>query len=166
MRIREGVMFRSWRVSIRSLPAVFCAAAMATTTPVLAADVISVTLDQAKIINLPDGATTIVIGNPIVADITMLKRNNQMILTGKGYGETNLIALDSNGAAVGESIVRVIGPTSAVVVQRGLDRESYSCAPRCEPTVRLGDTSKFMSEIGSQITTRNSLASPGGGQQK
>ena len=137
------------------------AAAMISGDLAHAADTITVTLDQARIINLPDGASTIIIGNPIVADVTMLRRNNQMILTGKGFGETNLIALDANGAAVGESVVRVVGPTTGLYVQRGMERESYSCAPRCEPTVRLGDTSKYMSEVGTQITQRNSLALPG-----
>lgn len=128
-----------------------------------AADVITVVLDQAKIINLPEGASTIIIGNPIVADATMLKKNNQMILTGKGFGETNLIALDTTGAAVGESVIRVVSPTNDLVVQRGMDRESYSCLPRCEPTVRLGDANKYMTETGSQIQARNSMSQPGGG---
>jgi Flp pilus assembly secretin CpaC len=107
-------------------------------------------------------ASTIIIGNPIVADVTMLKRNNQMILTGKGFGETNLIALDQSGAAVGESIVRVVAPKTNLVVQRGLERQSYSCAPRCEPTVQLGDTSSYMTEVGAQITQRNQLSQPAG----
>lgn len=125
-----------------------------------AADVITVTLDQAKIINLPNGSNTVIIGNPIVADLTLLPRNNQVVLTGKGFGETNLIALDSSGAAVGETIVRVVGVKTGLVVQRGMERESYHCAPRCEPTVQLGTTTKFMQEISGQISSRNSLATP------
>lgn len=125
-----------------------------------AEDIITVTLDQAKIINLPAGSNTVIIGNPIVADLTLLPRNNQVVLTGKGFGETNLIALDAAGAAVGETIVRVVGVKTGLVVQRGMERETYHCAPRCEPTVQLGTTTKFMQEISGQISARNSLATP------
>jgi hypothetical protein len=37
-------------------------------------DLIAVTLDQAKIAKLPAGATTLIIGNPMIADVTMLKK--------------------------------------------------------------------------------------------
>lgn len=156
----EDSMFQ--RSCVTSFTAAFLVAIVAA-APARAADVITVVLDQAKIINLPEGANTIIIGNPIVADATMLRRNNQMILTGKGFGETNLIALDSSGAAVGESVIRVVSPKNDLVVQRGMDRESYSCMPRCEPTVRLGDAQKYMSEVGSAIQQRNQMSLPGGG---
>ena len=58
-------------------------------------DLIAVTLDQAKIAKLPAGATTLIIGNPMIADVAMLKNNNSMVITGKGFGQTNLIALDA-----------------------------------------------------------------------
>ncbi len=154
----------SQRSCVKSALAIALAAgSLWASVPAMAADVITVVLDQAKIINLPEGANTIIIGNPIVADATMLRRNNQMILTGKGFGETNLIALDSSGAAVGESVIRVVSPTNDLVVQRGMDRESYSCMPRCQPTVRLGDAQKYMSEVGSAIQQRNQMSLPGGG---
>ena len=60
-------------------------------------DLIAVTLDQAKIAKLPAGATTLVIGNPMIADVTMLKNNNSMVITGKGFGQTNLIAINGEG---------------------------------------------------------------------
>ena len=40
-----------------------------------AADLIDVTLDQAKVLQLPDKTATVIVGNPIIADVTMLKRN-------------------------------------------------------------------------------------------
>ena len=59
-------------------------------------DRIEVVLDQAKVLKMPKDAQTVIIGNPIVADITVLK-NRSMILTAKGYGVTNMIALDAQG---------------------------------------------------------------------
>lgn len=101
-------------------------------------ETIVVTLDRATILSLPQNATTIIIGNPSVADVTMIKKTNQMVLTAKGFGQTNMIALDSEGKSVGESNIRVVENKSNIVVQRGMERESWDCSPRCNPTVSLG----------------------------
>lgn len=121
-------------------------------------DVITVNLDRAKVIQLPDKTSTVVVGNPIIADVTLLKRSNRMVLTGKGFGETNLIALDASGNALGESIIRVMPGTKSLVLQRGMDRESYNCSPSCQPTVTLGDSSKYTGEIAGAIQSRNSMS--------
>ena len=129
-----------------------------------AEEVITVFLDQAKIIQLPEKTATVILGNPLIADLTMLKRNNKMILTGKGYGETNLIALDTGGNAIGESVVRVAAGEKTLTVQRGLDRDSYHCNPRCNPTVVLGDDAKYMGEAAGQISARNTASGPAAGR--
>jgi Flp pilus assembly secretin CpaC len=66
---------------------------------------IAVTLDQAKIARLPQGTATLIVGNPMIADVTMLKNNNTMIITGKGFGQTNLIAIDGAGSLIEEERV-------------------------------------------------------------
>ncbi|MDB5572090.1 MAG: pilus assembly protein [Hyphomicrobiales bacterium] len=124
-------------------------------------ETIMVVLDEAKVLQLPPSATTVIVGNPLIADVTMLKKTNQMVLTGKGYGQTNLIALDGRGKSVGESTLRVVGPQHGLVIQRGLERESYDCAPRCQPTARLGDSQKFTAEAVTGITSRNQASQPG-----
>src|ERR1700722_13131013 len=48
----------------------------------------AVVLDQAKIARLPQGTATLIVGNPMIADVTMLKNNNTMVITGKGFGQT------------------------------------------------------------------------------
>ncbi|MDQ1532223.1 MAG: hypothetical protein QOE37_2384, partial [Microbacteriaceae bacterium] len=104
-----------------------------------AEETIAVTLDRARVVKLPDRTQTLVIGNPIIADVTPLKSNGLMVITGKSYGTTNLIALDAAGNPVAESMVRVDAAENALLVQRGMSRESYACSPRCEPTINLGD---------------------------
>lgn len=121
-----------------------------------ASSAISLVLNKAKVLQLPSNAVTIVVGNPIVADVTMLKRSKHMILTGKGFGETNLIALDAQGRSVGESLIRVTAPTKNLIVQRGMERETWDCTPRCQPTFSLGDSTRFAGENAAQIQTRNS----------
>jgi hypothetical protein len=121
-------------------------------------DVIAVTLDQAKIARLPTGATTLIIGNPMIADVTMLKASGVMVVTGKGYGQTNMIAINSDGQVLDEKQIRVVPTTTVLVLQRGDSRVSYSCNPGCMPTVQLGDDNDLFSKAGTQITMRNGLA--------
>ena len=126
-----------------------------------AADIINVYLDQAKIIEIPETTATVVIGNPLFVDAAMLKSGGKLVLTGKGFGETNLVTLDKNGAAVSELIVRVHPGERSLIVQRGAERESYTCNPRCQPVVSLGDSARFMGETSSQINSRNAAANAG-----
>jgi hypothetical protein len=132
-------------------------------TGAAAETVLNVSINQAKIAKVPDGTKTLVIGSPIVADVTLLHGSNTMVVTGKGYGETNLIALDSSGNALEEQVIRVEPTRSNLVVQRGMERESYSCTPTCMPVVELGDAPPIFGETSAQITARNALAAPSGG---
>ena len=122
------------------------------------AEKLVVTTDRAKIIKLPNQTKTVIVGNPIVADVTIGK-DGLVILTGKSFGTTNLIALDGTGAILNESTIQVQQANeNLVVIQRGLDRETYSCTPTCMPTVALGDETKYFTDAGSASTTRNKLA--------
>src|SRR5215471_19511507 len=103
-----------------------------------AAETVTVVLDQAQLMKLPDKVGTIIIGNPLIADVA-LQAGGTMVITGKGYGSTNLIVLDRGGATVMTKTIQVVGPRDAVVMYRGIDRESYSCAPTCERRITLGD---------------------------
>ena len=107
---------------------------------------ILVDMDYARIVKMPEGAQTLVIGNPMVADVTMLKNNQLLVITGKSFGTTNLIVLDRTGAQVGESIIRVVSANDTLTVQRGPHRESYSCNPDCFPTINLKDSQAFQAE--------------------
>ena len=122
------------------------------------ADSLVVKTDRAKIIKLPDQTKTVIVGNPIIADVTIGK-DGLVILTGKSFGTTNLIALDGTGAILNESTIQVQQANeNLVIMQRGLDRETYSCTPTCMPTVALGDETKYFTDAGSASTTRNKLA--------
>lgn len=139
------------------------ALAVAVTAPASAApqgsrDTVSVMVDHAKVVRLPEKAQTVIVGNPGIADVSVQK-NGVMVVTGKSFGVTNLIALDAGGALLAESLVRVGAASDSVLtVQRGLERESYSCTPICQPSVQLGDASRYFSEAGGQINARNALA--------
>ncbi|MFI5015813.1 MAG: pilus assembly protein N-terminal domain-containing protein, partial [Hyphomicrobiales bacterium] len=102
---------------------------LALSAGIASAETLVVVTDRAKIIKLPDKTKTVIVGNPIVADVT-LGKDGLVVLTGKSFGATNLIALDAAGAILNESTVQVQQASeNMVVMQRGMDRETYSCTP-------------------------------------
>jgi hypothetical protein len=123
--------------------------------------VLKVTVDQAMVLPLRADAKTLVVGNPAIADVTMLKGGLAMVVTGKGYGETNMIALDAQSNIIDEKQIDVEPTRSVLVVQRGNARESYWCNPTCMPTVQLGDENTAFSQASGQIDARNALAQGG-----
>jgi hypothetical protein len=143
-----------------SLPALALALGVLAGKPASAAD-INVLLDEARLVKLPDRVSTIVIGNPLIADATV-QAGGLLVITGKGYGATNLIALDRSGAVLLERSVEVQPPRgNVVVVYKGVDKESYSCTPHCDRRLTLGDGSTFFDAAAAQISARNALAQSG-----
>jgi Flp pilus assembly secretin CpaC len=128
------------------------------TAPARAADTITVTLDQATIIKMPEHVTTLVVGNPLIADVST-QPGGLLVVTGKGYGTTNLIELDHSGAVLAERNIEVRAPEEQLVhVFRGPLRESYSCTPDCEPRLMLGDDQAHFNGTLQQTGTRASVA--------
>jgi hypothetical protein len=125
-------------------------------------ETITVALDRAKMIRVPDGTQTMVVGNPLVADVTLLKGNGTMVLTGRSFGSTNLILLDATGTPIAESLIEVTFAPGAVTLMRGAKRESYSCTPQCAPSVALGDDKEFLSENIGNVRSRSGAALSGG----
>ncbi len=121
------------------------------------AEVVSVALDQAKLLRLPDRVSTIIIGNPAIADGT-LQTGGLLVVTGKGYGTTNLMVLDSRGTVIAEHTITVSAPTHGVTVFRGADRETLSCAPNCQRTLVPGDAQGVFESVVQQNSTRNGLS--------
>jgi Flp pilus assembly secretin CpaC len=129
-------------------------------SPAGAAEVINVIMDQAKIAPVPDRTATLVVGNPLIADVSV-QAGGTMVLTGKGYGVTNVIALDHAGKVLSDKLVRVKGPLENVVVYRGMTRESYTCAPNCERRITLGDSPEYFETTLTQTAVRNNRALTG-----
>ncbi len=127
------------------------------------ADTVSINLDQARLLKIPDRVTTIVIGNPLIADAA-LQSGGLLVVTGKGYGATNLLALDREGKVVMSKTVQVGSPggEDLMVVYRGVVRETWSCAPECQPRNTLGDGTAYFSDTLGQIGARNGAAQGGG----
>ena len=106
---------------------------------------VTVHIDQAALLKLPERTATLVIGNPLIADAVV--HDGALVITAKSYGVTNLVLLDRSGAMLSEYPVRVVAPSDNVVaVYRGIERESYSCAPNCERRIMLGDSPLYLTQ--------------------
>lgn len=120
---------------------------------------VSVELDLAAVIRIPEGTDTLAIGNPAIADVTAPRAGGFTVITGKSYGTTNMLALDRDGQVLHEMMINVKAPQAATVtVQRGFARETWSCQPRCEPTVTLGDAPDYFGGSSGQVGSRNGMA--------
>jgi hypothetical protein len=124
-----------------------------------AINAIAVNVDQAKLVKLPNRVATIVVGNPLIADVA-LQSGGIIVVTGKGYGATNFIAMDRAGEVLVDRVIQVEGPTDQLVtVYRGVDRESYSCMPICQRRITLGDGESFFKATMDQSGNLSSQAS-------
>ena len=151
IRARAFSGFRVLTVALLGLPAASMAAPDR--------DRIAVNVDQAKLVRLPGRVATIVVGNPLIADVT-LQTGGVVVVTGKGYGATNFIAMDRGGEVLVDRVIQVEGPTDQLVtVYRGVERESYSCMPICQRRVTLGDGETYFKSAIDQAGSLNSQAS-------
>jgi len=126
--------------------------------PAAAAETLTVTVDQATVMKLPEKVATIVVGNPLIADVAV-QSGGLVVVTGKGYGSTNLIVLDRAGAVLMERSVVVRGARDqSVQVYRGVERETYSCTPDCERRITLGDSVPYFQATIDQSENRSSRA--------
>ena len=140
--------FRSQRTRVRALFGFRALAVAILLWPLTAfaevpSDVIAVNVDQAKLVKIPARVATLVVGNPLIADVT-LQAGGIIVVTGKGYGATNFIAMDRAGEILVDRVIQVEGPTDQLVtIYRGVERETYSCMPICQRRVTLGDGAAY-----------------------
>jgi len=119
------------------LLAAVSAAALA---PTASAEDIRVPPDQARVITFNAPAKTVFVGNPTIADITVIDSTHVFVL-GKNQGTTNIIALDATGhELVDQQIVVIDRPGTMVTVQHGQGQVTLSCSSeRCASLVIPGD---------------------------
>lgn len=96
------------------------------------ADGLNVVMNQAKIVKLARAADTIVIGNPEIADASVQDATT-IVLTGRGFGVTNLVVLDEEGQPIVDEQVYVSRHDArSVRVYRRAEVHTLSCTPLCE----------------------------------
>ncbi len=114
--------------------------------PASAADLI-VRYDQSQLLRLPRPATEIIIGNPSIADVS-LQGGNLLVVTGKTFGITNVIALDADRNVIQDQRVVVERDDRRVVnLHKGGTRFTYSCSPNCETNLTIGDDKGYFEMV-------------------
>lgn len=126
--------------------------------PAVSRGVISVQADHAKIQRLPRSASTIILGNPLIADVTV-EGGKLLVITGKNYGTTNLIALDQAGVEIAHFKIHVkTNGIHKLTVQSGVAKLSYTCAPRCEREYQAGDDPASLEALNKSIKNKATLS--------
>jgi len=121
-------------------------------------NVVPVLVDQATLVRLDRPAAEIVVGNPSIADVSV-QSGKVLVVTGKSFGETNLIVMDADGKVVVNRQLIVQEPrTGFVTMYRGGARQTLHCAPYCTPPLVIGDTPDIFGAVANQIQTKQSIS--------
>ncbi|MCA1300798.1 pilus assembly protein N-terminal domain-containing protein [Stappia indica] len=155
-RKKPGAFFR--------LAAITLAMCISSSLPAIAQDgAVEVMTDRAKVFRIDAPADTVIVGNPAIADVTMYDRQT-VVVTGKLYGTTNLVILDKKGEPIIDEVIRVsTSGNDVVTVMRNTSRTTYSCAPDCEPVLRVGDNADAFEAQTKQATSRNDMSEKAAG---
>ena len=75
--------------------------------------VVALALDEVHTLTFETPVATVYVGNPTIADVTMIDARHAFV-QGKGYGRTNIVALNHDNEPVFNTNVTVTGaPTAA-----------------------------------------------------
>ena len=124
------------------------------------ADDLIVRYDQAQLLRLPRPVSEIIIGNASIADVT-IAGGNLLVITGKTFGITNVIALDNEHNIIQDQKIMVERDQTLVNLRRGPQRETYSCTPQCSPNLTIGDEAQFFSGLVSQNSQKTKFSESG-----
>lgn len=128
--------------------------------PTLAQDLI-VKYDQSQLLRLPRPVSEIIIGNPSIADITV-QSSDMLVVTGKSFGITNVIVLDSDRSVIQDQRILVVRDEAKTVnLQKGSKRESYNCTPQCNPSLVVGDDTAYFDTVAKTAERKIKFSSGG-----
>jgi Flp pilus assembly secretin CpaC len=133
--------------------------------PCALADDLIVRYDQAQLLRLPRAVNEIIVGNPSIADVA-IQGGNLLVITGKTFGVTNIIALDADHNIIQDQRIIVERDQSVVNLHRGTGRQTYSCTPQCQPNLTIGDDLNFFKSVDSQNSSKVHFSETGSGQSK
>jgi Flp pilus assembly secretin CpaC len=113
---------------------------------------ISVPLDEVRVVAFSQPIATVYVGNPMIADVSMIDSRHAFVL-GKGFGATNIVALDADGKQVINDPINVFGHTgNTVVLHRGTHQATLTCGnARCEALPTPGDDKELFSNRMDEI---------------
>jgi hypothetical protein len=124
-----------------------------------AADLV-VSYDQSQLLRLPRPVASVIIGNPSIADVSV-QSGSLLVVTGKTFGVTNIIALDADRNVIQDQRVVVTrDEVRMVILSKGGARQSYTCTPDCSPTLTIGDETTYFELISKHAATKTKFSDP------
>src|ERR1700741_5119064 len=138
------------------------AATLIAASPVYAAgkdDSVALALDEVHTLTFRTPVSTVYVGNPSIADVTMIDARHAFV-QGKGYGRTNVMALNHDNVMVFNTHITVTGNEGGgtVTLNRGVQRVTLNCAGgHCEQTPMPGD-SKDADAFSNQVAAHQAAA--------
>ncbi|PZF78720.1 hypothetical protein DK847_02640 [Aestuariivirga litoralis] len=142
----------------RILPALIVLLLMTHDHPAEAAQELRLIDNQSQLIKLAEPPSTVVVGNPAIADITT--DGTSLFFHPRAPGVTNVIAMDAKGGKLADYLVRVIFQDSySVAMYTPTGRRTYSCVVDCELILRLGDNNDYFDKFTYQAEAKNTLSS-------
>jgi hypothetical protein len=152
------VFLLSRKLSQRLLVAAVIGVAGASQSAMAESNVVQVLVDQATLVRLDRPASEIVVGNPSIADVSV-QSGKVLVVTGKSFGETNLIVMDADGKVIANRGLIVLEPrTGFVTMYRGDARYTLHCAPNCTPPLVIGDNPDYFEAISKEIKTKQAIS--------
>ncbi len=121
---------------------------------------VAMALDEVHTLTFKSPIATVYVGNPAIADVTMIDPRHAFV-QGKGYGRTNIVALNSDNVQVFNTHITVTGGegSGTVTLNRGAQRITLNCAGgRCEPTPTPGDDQKAYDTESGQASSHQNAA--------
>jgi hypothetical protein len=118
---------------------------------------VTVLIDQASLLRLERPAAEIIVGNPSIADVSV-QSGKVLVLTGKSYGQTNLMVMDADGRVMINRKLIVQDPrVGYVTLYRGSARITLDCAPHCTTPLVIGDDPDYFESISKEIKTKQGI---------
>ncbi|OYW57321.1 MAG: hypothetical protein B7Y80_12060 [Hyphomicrobium sp. 32-62-53] len=129
--------------------------------PAVAAEDLVVRYDQSQLLRLPRAVSEIIVGNPSIADVTV-QSGNMLVITGKTFGITNIIALDGDKNVIQDQRVVVERDERGIVnISRAGLRKSFSCNPNCAPTITIGDEPGYFNQVVQSSSSKTKFSESG-----
>ena len=106
-------------------------------SPVLAqSGSMSVGIDRTQRVSLRGSVSSVIVSNPAIADVTVVDANT-LVIIGKGYGQTEILAVDAIGRPLFQNQIIVSGGSpGSLRVWRGGQATEMACAATCSPSLR------------------------------
>jgi hypothetical protein len=123
----------------------------------------AVPMDEVRIITFKSAVSTLYVGNTVYAEATLIDSKHAFVL-GKMMGETNVLALASNGKVISDDHITISGRrVGMVTLQRGSDQFNYNCsALHCEALPIPGDDHTYFNNTHTDINQHEDMASKAG----